>query len=158
MDNRIVAIEDYWPPVVRDTAEFKQIATAENPEFNKLSDCIDRIMKDAFVKDSTEYGVERWERMLNIYPEVTDTLNDRKTRILTYLNIRLPYSWRVLKNMITSFVGENNFTMKYINDISKLIIRVNVETETQFNTILTLLNNVVPQNVIIDLDYLNGAE
>lgn len=151
MDNRIVAIENYWAAVVRGAAEFQQIAAAENPEFNKLSECIRRIMQDSFINDATEYGVSRWEKMLEIYPGATDSLDDRKIRVLTYLNIRLPYSWRVLKQMISSFVGENNFTMNYINDISKLIIRIRVETESQFDAVLTLLNRVVPQNIVIDL-------
>lgn len=154
MDNRIVAIENYWAAVIRDSAEFKQIASAENPEFNKLNECIRRMLEDTFIKDATEYGVSRWETILKIVPDVNDTLEDRKIRILTQLNIRLPYTWRMLKQMITSFVGENNFTMKYFNDISKLDIRINVTSESQYNTVLTLLNNVVPQNIVVDLGYM----
>lgn len=154
MDNRIVAIENYWAAVIRDSAEFKQIASAENPEFNKLNECIRRMLEDTFIKDATEYGVSRWETILKIVPDVNDTLEDRKIRILTQLNIRLPYTWRMLKQIITSFVGENNFTMKYFNDISKLDIRINVTSESQYNTVLTLLNNVVPQNIVVDLGYM----
>lgn len=154
MDNRIVAIENYWAAVVRDSAEFKQIASAENPEFNKLNECIRRMLEDTFINDATEYGVSRWETILKIVPDVNDTLEDRKIRILTQLNIRLPYTWRMLKQMITSFVGENNFTMKYFNDISKLKIRINVTSESQYSTVLTLLNNVVPQNIVVDLGYM----
>lgn len=154
MDNRIVAIENYWAAVVGDSAEFQQIANAENPEFNKLSECIRQILQDSFINEATEYGVGRWEKILNISPELTDTLEDRKVRILTQLNIRLPYSWRVLQQMISSFTGENNFTMKYFNDISKLVIRINFTSDNQYVTVLNLLNNVVPQNIIIDLGYL----
>ena len=154
MDNRIVAIENYWAAVVRDSAEFQQIAAAENPEFNKLNECIRRMLEDTFINDATEYGVSRWEKMLKIVPDVNDTLEDRKIKILTQLNIRLPYTWRMLKQMITSFVGENNFTMKYFNDISKLDIRINVTSDSQYNTVLTLLNNVVPQNIVVDLGYM----
>lgn len=151
MDSRIIAIESYWAAVVRDTDEFKQIAIAENPEFNKLGECIRRVLQDSFIHDSTEYGVSRWENMLNIVPELTDTLEDRKIRVLTQLNVRLPYTWRVLKQMVASFVGESNYEMSYINDYSKLIIKIKVDSDSQYNTVLTLLKNVVPQNVVIDL-------
>lgn len=151
MDNRIVAIENYWASVVRKTEEFKQIALAMNPEFNKLAECIERMLQDSFVNDATEYGVSRWESMLQIAPSVNDTLEDRKIRILTYLNIRLPYTWRTLQEMISSFVGENNFTIKFYNDICKLEVRVKVQSESTLDIILTMLKSVVPQNVVVDL-------
>lgn len=154
MYSRVVAIENYWASVVGKTDEFKQIAVAENPEFNKLTECLQKCLQDSFINDATEYGVSRWESMLGIVPSPSDTLKERKVRVMTYLNIRLPYTWRVLKQMLTSFVGENNFTMKYINDISKLIIRIKVDTEGTYYTVSDLLNNVVPQNVYIDLGYL----
>ncbi len=151
MDNRIVAIENYWASVVRNTEEFKQIALAMNPEFNKLAECIKRMLQDSFVNNATEYGVSRWESMLKLAPNPDDTLEDRKIRVLTYLNIRLPYTWRTLQQMISSFVGENNFTMKFYNDISTLEVRVTPQSESTLDTIVTMLNSVVPQNVVIDL-------
>ena len=151
MDSRIIAIENYWAAVVRETDEFQQVAIAENPEFNKLGECIKRVLQDSFIHDATEYGVGRWEKMLNIVPELTDTLEDRKIRVLTQLNVRLPYTWRVLKQMISSFVGEGNYEMNYINDYSKLIIKIKVDSDSQYYTVLNLLKNVVPENVIIDL-------
>lgn len=151
MENRIVAIENYWAAVVGKTEEFQQIAIAENPEFNDLTSCIQSCLQDSFIHDSTEYGVKRWETMLNIVPEKTDTLEDRKIRILTQLNLQLPYTWRTLQQMIASFVGDGNYKMSYINDYSKLIIKIKVDSDNQYTTVLNLLKNVVPQNVVIDL-------
>ena len=151
MESRIVTIENYWAAVVGDTEEFQQIANAENPEFNNLTGCIQRCLQDSFIHDATDYGVKRWETMLNIVPEKTDTLEDRKIRILTQLNIQLPYTWRILQQMIASFVGDGNYEMNYINDYSKLIIKIKVDSDSQYNTVLNLLKNVVPQNVVIDL-------
>lgn len=154
MDTRIIAIEQYWASVVRDTAEFQQIANAQNPEFNKLVECIQRILQDAFINDATEYGVERWEKMLKIAPALTDTLETRKIRILTYLSFKTPYTWRTLEQMIISYVGEGNYTMNYANDTSLLTIRVRTGDVNQIELIGTLLGEVLPQNIVVDLDYL----
>ena len=154
MDNRNVAIEEYWPPVVGKSAEFKQIAVAENPEFNTLFECIRRILNEAYVKDASLYGVERWEKILGIVPNLEDSLDTRKTRVLTFLNLKLPYSWRVLENMIVAFVGGNNFKMSYINDKSELTVLIKPDFKDQYETILTLLKNVVPLNVVIRLGYM----
>ncbi len=154
MDTRIIEIEKYWADVVRNTAEFQQIANAQNPELNTLAQCIQRILQDAFINDATEYGVERWEKMLKIAPALTDTLETRKVRILTYLSFKTPYTWRTLEQMIVSYVGENNYTMNYVNDTSVLTIRVRTDDINQFELIGTLLKEVLPQNIIVDLDYL----
>lgn len=154
MDTRIIEIEKYWADVVRNTAEFQQIANAQNPELNKLVECIQRILQDAFINDATEYGVERWEKMLKIAPALTDTLETRKVRVLTYLSFKTPYTWRTLEQMIVSYVGENNYTMNYVNDTSVLTIRVRTDDINQFELIGTLLKEVLPQNIIVDLDYL----
>lgn len=156
MDTRIIAIENYWASVVRNTAEFQQIANAQNPEFNLLLDCIRRILQDAFVNDATEYGIERWEKMLNIVPALTDTLETRKVRVLTYLSFKTPYTWRTLEQMILSYVGENNYTMKYVNDTSTLTIKIRTNDTNQYDLIATLLKEVLPQNIIVNLGYMKG--
>lgn len=154
MDTRIIEIEKYWTDVVRNTAEFQQIANAQNPEFNTLVSCIQRILQDAFINDATEYGVERWEKILKIAPALTDSLETRKIRILTYLSYKTPYTWRTVERMIVSYVGESNYTMNYNNDTSILTVRVRTNDINQIELIGTMLNEVLPQNIIVDLAYL----
>lgn len=154
MDTRIIEIEKYWADVVRNTAEFQQIANAQNPELNTLVGCIQRILQDAFINDATAYGVERWEKMLKIAPALTDTLETRKVRVLTYLSFKTPYTWRTLEQMIISYVGDGNYTMNYVNDTSVLTIRVRTNDINQIELIGTMLNEVLPQNIIVDLDNL----
>ena len=146
---RQVTIEEYWPLIVKNTAEFGQIAVAENPEFNNLAACIYRVLKDSFIDaDMTEYGVSRWEKILKLVPAAGATLDDRKAAILTYLSIKLPYTWRVLKEMLTSIFGDN-FVMQYITDEGKLILRTNNISDDKMQTIKVLLSNVLPKNIEI---------
>lgn len=153
METREINIETYWPAVVRNAAEFHQIAIAENPEFKSLFDCIIRVLGEGFIEDATEYGVERWESMLSIVPDAGDTLETRKTRILTYLMLHRPYTWRVLKELLASIVGEGNFEMKYINEYCKLILKIPDHNSTM---IIDLLDKVLPQNILVDLYGLGG--
>lgn len=144
---REIDIRQYWPPVVRDTDEFQQIAAAENPVFNKLQACIYRVLQDVFVHDATDNGVRRWEAILNIEPAAGDTLDDRKSRILTYLSIKLPYTWRVLEQMLTEFLGDDLLSMRYVNDMATLTINVNGTSDENVRTIKTLLGKVLPENI-----------
>lgn len=145
---RVIDIRDYCPPLVRDTAEFQQIAAAMNPELNKLQECIYRILKDAFIdEDTTEYGVRRMENSTNITPENGESLDVRKARVLRYLNNHLPYTLPVLRQMLESLVGEGNVEVTVVNETSHLIVHTNEVTENILNQIDSRLKNVVPANL-----------
>ena len=145
---REVKIEEYWPLIVKNTAEFGQIAVAENPEFNNLAECIYRVLCDSFIDaDMTEYGVSRWEKMLGITPAAGDTLDDRKTRILTQLSVKIPYTWRVLKQMLLGYLDESQFVLDYINDEGKLVLHTDRISDDKLETINTFLDKVIPANI-----------
>lgn len=143
---RQVAIEEYWPLIVKNTDEFQQIAVAENPEFNMLVECIYRVLEDGFIADATEYGVERWEKIIGISPAPGATLDERKATILYYLSVKLPYTWRVLKQMLTDYIG-GGFVMDYVNDEGKLVIHTDRISDDKLQTIQDLLARVLPQNI-----------
>ena len=147
METREIDIRKYWPPVVRDTDEFQQIASAENPEFNKLVQCIYRVLQDAFVLYGTEYGVSRWESSLGIVPAAGASLDERKAAILAYLCVKLPYSWRVVKQMLSDYLTNEQWSMEYINDEGKLILRTDNISEDKMQTIKVLLANVLPKPI-----------
>lgn len=144
---REVRIEEYWPLIVKNTAEFDQIAVAENPEFNNFLKCIYRALKDGFILEATEYGVERWEKMLGISPAAGSSLDDRKAAILNYLSVKTPYTWRVLKQMLVGILGEDKFVMEYINDEGKLVLHTDRVSDEILGTISDMLKRVLPMNI-----------
>ena len=148
MEIREVKIEEYWPLIVKNTVEFGQIAAAENPEFNRLAKCIYQVLQESFVHDATEYGVKRWESILGINPASGATLDDRKATILTYLSVKVPYTWRVLKQMLVPVLGgEDKFVMEYFNHENKLVLHTDRLNDTMLATVSDLLERVLPQNI-----------
>lgn len=144
MYTREVKIEEYWPLIVRNTDEFGQIAVAENPEFNQLARCLYDALKDAFIIDATEYGVQRWEKMLGLVVTDDMPLDDRKAAILTRLSIKLPYTWRVLNQLISTIVDDDRYYITYDNDTQKLYIEIK---ETSREKVADLVSRVVPMNL-----------
>lgn len=150
MNDRVIEIENYWTRVVRDTAEFQQIAHALNPELNKLLSCIYRILKDAFISDATEYGVSRWEKILELPVAPTATLEERKVAILTYLSIRRPYTMRILKNMLAAIMSEDEYTLNLNNDTSTLTVKL--PDNAHRADVLLLMQRVLPQNLELNIE------
>lgn len=142
-------MDKYWTSVVKGIGEFQQIAIAENPEFNELSACLTRLLNDSFVKDATEYGVKRWESILNIIPNPNDTLDDRKVKILSLLNMTLPYTYKMLDGVIESILGAGNYKM-YIREYT-LTLETNFRSDNEYRDVRNLFEQVVPKNLIVKI-------
>ena len=83
-----MVLKEYWPRCLQELIEFQQIANAEQPEFEKVVSDVKSAADDFFLVSLSEYGCERWEKILGLSVEPGDTLQDRRDRIL----IRVPGS------------------------------------------------------------------
>ncbi len=153
MENREIDIRRYWANVIRGVDEFDQIATGENPEFKDLTECLTFCLQNGFVRDATEYGVERWEKILGISPVDGSTLEDRKINILYYLNVQLPYTFTMVKEFLATTLGEENVLQcELFNNTYTLKLRVITSSLNAYVNILKYLENVVPMNMIVDIE------
>ena len=95
-----VDILKYWIKELRRVIEFQEIAKVENIEFLRLYGETQRTLNNMFIEYADEYGVKRLENIAGIYPESTDTLEQRKARLYVYWNDKEPYTERELKNRL----------------------------------------------------------
>ncbi|WP_313132654.1 putative phage tail protein [Anaerocolumna sp.] len=150
MDREINLIE-YLPGVLREVKEFKAFAKAENPEAIKLWEELENVLDDQFVNESTLNGVKRWESILGIKALDTDTLSDRKFRILSRLNEQLPYTYKNLESQLSLLCGENGYKLHLDNSTYELIVKVALTAKKKFAEVGNLLDRVVPCNIVISL-------
>lgn len=153
MERENIDIKDYWPLVIKRILEFEKIADAENPEINNLWAAHKDVLNNQFIKTLTEEGCKRWEDILNIVPMGTDTLEDRRFRILARINADLPFTFKQLENMLYALCGDD-YTCELINSDYKLVIRLALSIKRQYDEVSSLLKKVVPANLLIDLDLL----
>lgn len=149
--SRQVNVLDYLPPVISQTQEFEAIAEAGNPEINNLWDEHETVLDDQFIATMDEQSCSRWEKMLNITPLGTDTLADRRFRILAYINADIPYTYKQLETMLENLCGANGYTMQLQNTLYKLVVRVALSASKQYSEVEKLLKRTVPANMLIDL-------
>ena len=151
MQDNVVELLSYLPPVIQELEEFKQIMNTESEEFNILVKEYQNLLNDQFVHEATENGLSRWEKILGINPKPTDTLESRRWEILNRLNIKIPYTWTMLKNKLYALYGDS-YTIKLISDTYTIQIRVPQElSDTEIRSTYTMLEVIVPANMIIDI-------
>lgn len=149
--DREINILNYLPQILKEVKELKAIADSENPELQSLWTSIANALSDQFVNDATEYGVSRLEKILKIVAKGTDSLDDRKFRILTRLNEQLPHTYRTLQNQLANLCGEDGYTLTLNHSQYTMTVRVALTAKSNFNDVDALLQRVTPANIVIDL-------
>ncbi len=142
----------YLPPVLSVLREFKTLANIVDPELDLLWTEIENAFKDQYIDDATENGVERFESMLNIVPKATETIEDRKFKISTVWNEQLPYTHKSLIQRLNKLCGEDGYTLEITTLDYTVKVRIELVVKNQFDAVDSLLERIVPLNMIIDLD------
>lgn len=141
----------YLPPVLQEISEFKIIMENGDIEKEELAYKIKDLENDQYFLDATEKGIKRYENMLSILPKGTDTLEDRKFRLLSRYNQQLPYTKTVLERQLITLCGEDGYSINMDYDNLILTVKIKLTVKAMYNEVLNYLNNIVPLNVIINL-------
>ena len=149
--SREIVLIDYLPPFLQGYREIQAIMTAENPEFQAVSDEGQVVLDNTFIMYCSEKGIARFEKMLGIYPLPTDTLDSRRSRVLTRWNEQLPYTMRTLKQQLEALCGKDGYSIELYNDAYTIEVKVNLIAKSNFDDVDALLQRVIPANMIIDL-------
>lgn len=140
----------YLPPILQQVIEFQKIMEAEQPEFDSAKSNVNSAMDDQFIIDATEYGVKRWEKMLNITPKSWETLEDRKSGILAKISSRTPYTFRMLEEQLKSMCeGDCDLILDATN--YTLQIRVGLSKRKVLENIQDLVKWIVPANLVVNV-------
>lgn len=152
MDNleREVKVQRYYPNVIANAGEFKQLAILENEEFKSIWEVLFKWFKNKFVYEADLQGIQRWEEMLKIIPKSKETLEDRRSNILAKINSILPYTIRRLKQILDLKFGKDN-AIPITTKNYELIINFNNEIELNAKTMRALLRAIIPANLIFKI-------
>ena len=137
----------YGKRAARILREIKQITQGEQPEVDGLWVACQNTLDDQFVLYATENGVKRWEKVMGIIPKETDTLDERKFRIISKMNQELPYTIAKLKESLTTLCGEGNFYIDLQAANYHIEVKLALSNKNNYDDVVDLLSKVVPANL-----------
>lgn len=146
----IASIEEYFPDILVDIREFKKLAETENVELTILWNYVKQVFLDQYIENAGDYGVFRWENMLNIVPAKTETLDERKFRVLTYMKNRLPYTIRTLDDLVRSVLGADNYDIVLDSNEYRLDIKLFLIEQHYFDILSKVLEGLIPANIVLE--------
>ena len=138
---------DYLPHFMQDYVEMQEIMKTEQTEVDRLWFEIENAFADQFIQEATERGVKRWETMFGISPKDTDTLDERKFRILTKLNQELPYTLRKLEQTLTNLCGEDGYSISIDSANYQVLVKLGLSNENNYVEVQKILEKMIPANM-----------
>lgn len=150
MDRELI---NYLPEFLREIQEFKAIAKAEQPEFEKAWAEKDQIIENAFILTQDEASAKRWESKLGITPGANETLSDRNFRILARAQESLPFTERTFRKMLLALVNsENEFDLTIDSDNYSVEIIIALTSSEKLAEVKALAERIVPANMLLTVD------
>lgn len=147
---REVDLVSYLPPFL---AEFKEIAVsleAENPEFVLVWNAKEKVLQNEFIETADEYGVSRFEKILNILPAKEDTLESRKARIQARWVSTIPYNLKALTEKLIALCGDSNFRITKDYENYRVELETSLRLFGQVEELERLIDGMLPCNMIVD--------
>jgi hypothetical protein len=138
---------DYLPHFMQVFREMATIMETEQFEIDRLWMEVENAFSDQFILELTENGAKRWESMLGISPKDTDTLEERRFRILTKLNQELPYTLRKLEQVLTNLCGAEGYFIEVISNEHHIEVKLAVGNHNNYSEVENILNKMIPANM-----------
>lgn len=95
----------YLPEFLREYIELKKILDVQQPEVQLLEDLTEKLKDNQFILFADTQGIEKFEQMLKIQALDDDTLENRRFRIMSRWNNKIPYTVQILRNKLETLCG-----------------------------------------------------
>lgn len=151
---RTINLTDYQPDILKNVTEMRAIMNAETPLIQAVWDACESCMNDQFISEATENGIARREKMLDINPYATDTLADRRFRLLSRYNENTPYTRKSLVNMLETLCGKDGYQLTILTSEFTVKVRVALTVGKQTDSVRELLERILPYNMVFSVELL----
>lgn len=138
---------DYMPDYYREIQEMNDILRAEDALFLILRNEFETGKANQFIKTADSEGLAIFESILGIVPVADESVESRRSRVLSrWINIT-PYTHNSLVRRLASLQGNYNFDINYELDAYRLFIRTNLELPGQVDELDYALVEMIPANL-----------
>lgn len=146
-DGREVSLIELLPEILKPIEDFKVICNECAVELKRLYENIKQTLDDQFVESASKSTISKYENRFGIIPNATDTLDERRFRVLSKLNDVPPYTDAYLENKLNELCGEDNWRIYKDYSSYSLLIELSLESLANTDTVTSLVKQIVPANL-----------
>lgn len=141
-----------YPEVVLNIKDVKAAIDAGDTVGGLLEKALDTLDNNLAISTAEESGIVMREKLLNIQPSDTATLEDRRLEVLLKWYSVPPYTENALRRRLDTALGADNYVLTVDLDFKLVDCKIELTRKSMMNSIKTMLDDMVP------LDYLLNVE
>ena len=151
-DEREVCPHNSLPEMLKPIQDLKALCNQYGVELERLYSNILEMLDDQFIITASESVVSKWEERLQIVPKATDTIEERRFRVLTKINDKPPYTFKYVENKLAEFCGRDNFRLILDPELYALSVQLSADSISNTETISLWLKQLIPANLTFTVD------
>lgn len=140
-----------YPIHLQEMPEFQSLEIACENIMVKLQDRIDEMFDNLLISTSRESGISRREKILKIKPLDTDTLEDRRYRVMLKWYDTYPYTEPDLIRRMDRLCGKGEYVLEIDKVQNHLKARLELTSKKKLASMMQLLDEIVSLNVTFDI-------
>lgn len=144
-----IDIAQFLPPISRDSRDMQEIMRVENPEFILLWEIMADLLDNQFIPTMGELGLSHWEWILEVLPQDTDTIEDRRNRILRLLAGTRPYTVEKLQEMLDATFGRGAVGVDLNENLYEIWFVLSKEMRERSGEVINYAEPIVPKNLLL---------
>lgn len=144
---RTINMRRYMTPVGRDNSDIQNVMDTENIEFQELWDALCDCFNNIFVKYMTGYGLTKWESIYQLHVRATDTIEDRRKRVLAAFMGTRPYTLKKFREILDTVYGKG--AVIPVIDGDKYLCTFHLEgvKTSQLDELTDFIEEILPKNL-----------
>lgn len=145
---------EYLPGVFQGIREYRTITAVQDADFDRVKTEIANVLKNQYVSELDKNGCKRYEKILGVKPMDTDTIEERRFRILTRVNEQLPYTIRGVSKRLSDLCGEDGYIISMDKERYILEVKVALAAKKNIEAVTNLMERITPCNLILSVTLL----
>lgn len=150
-DEREVNLSELLPQVYKQISDYRAMVNSSGRELHKLYEKLTESFNNQFISTSSLEAIRKWENRFGITPRGTDTLEERRFRVLAKLSDFPPYTEQYLVKRLNDLCGVGNWRMFTDYESYRLVVQITLESLANNETVLNVVREIVPANLEIDI-------
>lgn len=149
MQGRVVKMKRYFPRFYDGYVEIVAIIDTEDKAFEEIGVNFRRAINNQFIKLADETGISAYEVLFDVIADPsTETLEERRDRLLNRVSVIPYYTTIFLRNRLDSLIGAGLYNLIIDYDNYTLYLESAAKNQLYYNEIAVLMSNIKPCNIV----------
>lgn len=142
---------EYLPSFVGEYAEIREIMEAEQPEFDMAFSEAQRILDNSFILSANDHGLGRLESMIGLERKGTDTLEERRFKLLLRTNSKPIHTIYTLKEALDELLGVGEYELQIDYAENTVGCKLALSSKEKYQAAVKYLSDILPCNMVLDV-------